>query len=104
MVELNWTLESERWLRDIFNYISVDNPQAASATIESIYEMAQILKTFPESGYIYKRNQSQHIRILLYGHYRIAYLIKPDKNIDILGVFHGSLDIDRYLKEDKYDL
>src|SRR3989304_2541371 len=102
MVELNWTLESERWLRDIFNYISVDNPQAASATIESIYEMAQILKTFPESGYIYKRNQSQHIRILLYGHYRIAYLIKPDKNIDILGVFHGSLDIDRYLKEDKY--
>ena len=104
MVELNWTLESERWLRDIFNYISVDNPQAASATIESIYEMAQILKTFPESGYIYKRNQSQHIRILLYGHYRIAYLVKPDGNIDIIGVFHGSLDIDRYLKEDKYDL
>ncbi|MDO8726921.1 MAG: type II toxin-antitoxin system RelE/ParE family toxin [Candidatus Methanoperedens sp.] len=86
MVELNWTLESERWLRDIFNYISIDNPQAASATIESIYEMAQILKTFPESGY------------------RIAYLIKPDRNIDILGVFHGSLDMDRYLKEDKYDL
>lgn len=104
MVELNWTLESERWLRDIFNYISIDNPQAASATIESIYEMAQILKTFPESGYIYKKNQSQHIRILLYGHYRIAYLIKPDRNIDILGVFHGSLDMDRYLKEDKYDL
>ena len=103
MVELNWTLESERWLRDIFNYISVDNPQAASATIESIYEMAQILKTFPESGYIYKRNP-QHIRILLYGHYRIAYLIKPDGNIDILGVFHGSLNIDRYIKEDKYDL
>jgi plasmid stabilization system protein ParE len=104
MVELNWTLESERWLRDIFNYISIDNPQAASATIKSIYEMAQILKTFPESGYIYKKNQSQHIRILLYGHYRIAYLIKPDRNIDILGVFHGSLDMDRYLKEDKYDL
>jgi leucyl-tRNA synthetase len=29
-------------------------------------------------------------------HYRIAYLIKPDGNIDILGVFHGALDIDRY--------
>lgn len=104
MVELNWTLESERWLRDIFDYISKDNPQAAFATIESIYETAQILKKFPESGYIYKKNQSQHIRILLYGHYRIAYLIKPDRNVDILGVFHGSLDIDRYLKEDKYDL
>jgi toxin ParE1/3/4 len=38
-----------------------------------------------------------HIRILLYGHYRIAYLLKPDDNIDILGVFHGALDLERYL-------
>lgn len=37
------------------------------------------------------------IRILLYEHYRIAYLIKCDDNIDILGVFHGALDIERYL-------
>jgi plasmid stabilization system protein ParE len=51
MVELNWTLESERWITDIFNYISKDNPQAAFSTIKSIYETAQILKKFPESGY-----------------------------------------------------
>lgn len=101
MVELNWTLESERWLKEIFDYISEDNPRAASATIKSIYETAQILKTFPESGYVYKKNRSRDIRILLYGHYRIAYLIRPDTNIDILGVFHGSLDMDRYLKYDK---
>jgi plasmid stabilization system protein ParE len=36
-------------------------------------------------------------RILLYGHYRIAYLIKSADEIDVLGVFHGALDIDRYL-------
>lgn len=39
---------------------------------------------------------SRHVRILLYGHYRIAYVIKDDGNIDILGVFHGSLDISKY--------
>ncbi len=33
----------------------------------------------------------------LYGHYRVVYLIKEDQMIDILGVFHGALDIDRYL-------
>ena len=38
-----------------------------------------------------------HVRILLHGHYRIAYLIKSDDSIDILGVFHGALDIDKYL-------
>ncbi len=39
---------------------------------------------------------SRHVRILIHGHYRIAYLIKDDGNIDILGVFHGALDIGRY--------
>jgi plasmid stabilization system protein ParE len=38
----------------------------------------------------------RHVRILHYGHYRIAYLVKDDGNVDILGVFHGSLDITRY--------
>jgi len=33
---------------------------------------------------------------LLYEHYRIASLVTEEKNIDILGVFHGSLDISRY--------
>ena len=99
MVELNWTFEAEQWLHDIYDYISKENPGAAFQTIESIYKRVQILKQFPESGYCYNRNHSHNIRILLYGHYRIAYLIKPDKNIDILGVFHGSLDIKRYLEE-----
>ncbi len=38
-----------------------------------------------------------HIRILLHGHYRIAYLIKQDGDVDILGVFHGAMELDRYL-------
>ncbi|WP_303702149.1 hypothetical protein [Flexistipes sinusarabici] len=41
-------------------------------------------------------NESE-VRIILYGHYRIAYLLRKPSSIDILGVFHGALDIDRYL-------
>jgi plasmid stabilization system protein ParE len=36
------------------------------------------------------------VRILLYGHYRITYLVRDDGDIDILGVFHGALDISKY--------
>ena len=50
----------------------------------------------PGIGYRYEPEQSREVRILLYEHYRITYLIKADGNIDILGVFHGALDIDRY--------
>jgi toxin ParE1/3/4 len=97
VAEINWTDEAERWLRDIYDYIAQDSPESAIRVVEGIYEKAQSLRQFPEIGYRYDRIPNKHIRILLYGHYRIAYLIKSDENIDILGVFHGSLNIDRYL-------
>ncbi len=95
MAELNWTEESVNWLRDIFEYIEADNPVAARQVIAGIYDRAQLLLEHPEIGYRYE-NSPRNVRILLYGHYRIAYLIKPNGDIDILGVFHGSLEINRY--------
>lgn len=50
MAELIWTEESERWLKDIFDYISADNPAAAEGVVRGIYDRAQTLLTFPESG------------------------------------------------------
>jgi len=95
MAEITWTAEAQRWLEDIFEYVAADNPDAAARTVQGIYERAQDLAAFPEIGYRYS-GSSRHVRILLYGHYRITYLVKDDGNIDILGVFHGSLDITRY--------
>ena len=97
MEKINWTKEAERWLRDIHNYIAQDSPKSAVRVVGAIYEKAQLLSRFPGIGYRHDKIADRHVRILLYGHYRIAYLIKPNGNIDILGVFHGALDIDRYL-------
>lgn len=95
MAEIAWTLEAQRWLEDIFEYIAAENPQAAARTVQGIYERAQALKRFPQLGSRYAAS-ARHVRVLLYGHYRIAYLIKDDGHIDILGVFHGALDITKY--------
>ena len=95
MAEISWTEEAHRWLTDIFEYVAAENPQAAARTVQGIYERVQDLTRFPEIGSRYATS-SRHVRILLFGHYRIAYLIKDDGNIDVLGVFHGSLDITRY--------
>jgi toxin ParE1/3/4 len=77
MAEIAWTEEAQRWLEDIFEYIAADNPVAAARTVQGIYERAQVLKTFPEIGHRYVAS-SRNVRILLYGHYRIAYLVKDD--------------------------
>ena len=95
MAKIDWTEEALRWLEDIFEYIAADNEEAATKTIQGIYDRVQVLADFPEIGQRYLPSK-RNVRILLYGHYRIAYLVKPDQNIDILGVFHGALDISKY--------
>ena len=98
MAEIRWTTEAQMWLKDIYDYISQDNPTAATKVVSGIYEKAQLLQDFPEIGYRYRSEPEGDIRVLLYGHYRIVYLVHSDKTkIDILGVFHGALDMDRYI-------
>ena len=97
MAEIRWTEEAHRWLRDIYDYIAADNPDAAGKVISGIYEKAQVLRNFPEIGHKYRIEEEGEVRILLYGHYRIAYLLRPSSSIDILGVFHSALDINMYL-------
>jgi len=92
---ITWTDEAERWLEDIFEYIAIDDSIAASRVVNDIYERAQVLKAHPEIGYRYQAS-SREVRILLYGHYRITYLVKNNKDVEILGVFHGALDISKY--------
>lgn len=91
MAQIAWTNEALRWLEDIFEYIAADNPDAANRTVEGIFERAQSLAQYPELGHRYLHS-TRSVRILLYGHYLIAYLIKGDGNVDIL----GALDITKY--------
>ena len=99
MAEIRWTVEAEKWLKNIYDYIAQDDPRAAAKVVEGIYGKAQLLKEYPEIGYRYRSEPEGEIRILLYGHYRIAYLLAGNEVIDILGVFHGALEIDRYLPQ-----
>ena len=96
MAEIVWAVESELWLHEIYEYIALDNPRYALKTVNKIREKVLLLKEFPNIGYKYEHRSQENIRIILYGHYRIAYLAGDD-SIKILGVFHGALDIERYL-------
>ncbi len=95
MAQITWTNEALRWLEDIFEYIAADNPTAASETVEGIFARAQVPAEYPEMGQRFA-GSPRNVRILVHGHYRIAYLLKSDGNLDILGVFHSALDIAKY--------
>lgn len=98
MAELRWTAEALDWLKDIHSYIAADNPVAAAKVIDGIVAKAELLRDFPGLGSRLRIVPEGEVRMVLYGHYRIAYLNRSDTGaVEILGVFHGALDIDRYL-------
>jgi plasmid stabilization system protein ParE len=98
MAELRWTPEALDWLERIQRYIGQDNPAAAARVIDGILQKAELLTTFPGIGTRLRVVPEGEIRMILYGHYRIAYLCRSDAEvIDVLGVFHGALEIDNYL-------
>ena len=98
MAEIVWTLEAVRCLEDIHDYIHAVSPTAAHKLISGIYEKIQLLRLHPRLGQRYEPITDREVRETFYGHYRIAYLLKNEQRIEILGIFHSAMDIDRYLK------
>lgn len=97
MGRVRWTEEAVTWLREIHGYIAEDDPEAALRVVRELYARAESLIPFPERGYRYTAISDRHVRVLLWGHYRIAYLVRSSGDVDVLGIFHGALDIERYL-------
>jgi len=53
---ITWTSEAQPWLEDIFEYIAIDDRNAASQVVDDKFERAQILKDNPEIGFRYRES------------------------------------------------
>jgi len=95
---VRWTGESERWLKNIHDYIAQEGyPDRAEKFVSELIVKGDSLKVFPEIGSVYLNRNGVDIRVVYYGHYRIAYRIKDDV-VFILGVFHGRMLLEDYVK------
>ncbi len=98
MAVIVWTREAVRWLEEIHDYIAAERPTAAHGVVAGIYNKVQLLRDHPQLGQRYEPIIDREVRVILYGHYRIAYLVRSEDRIEILGVFHAAMEIERYLK------
>lgn len=94
---MRWTEEAAERLRQIRDYLVERSPRAASETVRGLYELAGSLDRFPERGFLYRTRSGDPVRILLYGHYRVVYRVEADGNVIVIGIFHGAMDLPRYL-------
>jgi len=98
LAQVVWTDEANDWLKKIHDYIARDKPGAAFNVVQSIYQRAQMLAAFPELGHRHRSASGREVRILLWGHYRIVYHVVLNGDVHILGVFHGAMELNQYLK------
>lgn len=95
-MKLLWTKESLHRLKEVDEYVSRDNPDAAIRFVERLISLAETIVDNPKKGRVVPELSLENIRELLYKNYRIVYLIKKS-SIEILTVFEGH----RLLKKDE---
>jgi toxin ParE1/3/4 len=91
-VKVFWTETAVENLSAIYTYIAQNSPQYATRIIDRITKRSQQLANFPLSGRIVPEFETEQIREVIEGSYRIIYYIKPEQ-IDVLAVIHGSQEI-----------
>ena len=89
MVKIVWTQIAIEDLRLIHEYISKDSKLYAERLIEKIIERVDQLETFPKSGRVVPEFETETIRELIEGNYRIIYQILPGQ-VGIVRIHHSA--------------
>lgn len=87
-----WTATAVENLSAIYAYIAQTSPQYAARIVDRITRRSEQIASFPLSGRIVSEFETEEIREIIEGSYRIIYYIKPEQ-IDVLAIIHGSQQI-----------
>ncbi|KGM34194.1 type II toxin-antitoxin system RelE/ParE family toxin [Inquilinus limosus] len=93
---------AESDLKDIIDYIALDNPLAAERVYGAIVATAERLTRFPEIGRVGRLPDTRELTVTSLP-YLIVYQVATE-TVTILAVFHGARDLARALDERKAGL
>ncbi|MDZ8052779.1 MAG: type II toxin-antitoxin system RelE/ParE family toxin [Aulosira sp. ZfuVER01] len=91
-MKVYWTETAVENLSAIYTYIAQNSPQYAARVVDRLTRRSEQIANFPLSGRIVPEFQTEQIREVIEGSYRIIYYIKPEQ-IEVLAVIHGSQQI-----------
>jgi len=90
-MKVHWTEAAEAHLDGIYTYIARDSKAYALRTVDKITKRSKQISAFPQSGRKVAEYDSERVREVFSGSYRIIYYIKSDQ-IDIIAVIHEAMD------------
>ncbi|MFM6629622.1 MAG: type II toxin-antitoxin system RelE/ParE family toxin [Microcystis panniformis] len=88
-----WTETAVNHLSAIYNYISQNSPQYAQRLVERLTRRSEQIANFSFSGRLVPEFETEQIREVIEGSYRIIYYIKPEQ-IDVIAVLHAARNIE----------
>ena len=88
-----WTETAVNHLSAIYNYISQNSPQYAQRLVERLTRRSEQIANFPFSGRLVLEFETEQMREVIEGSYRIIYYIKPEQ-IDVIAVLHAARNIE----------
>ncbi len=91
-MKVYWTETAVENLSAIYAYIAQNSPQYAARIIDRLTRRSEQIANFPLSGRIVPEFETEQIREVIEGSYRIIYYIKLNQ-IDVLAVVHGTQQI-----------
>jgi len=91
-MKIIWSPQAAYDLVENNRYIARENPDAARAIVNNIYEYRKRIKEFPTQGRVVPEIGQQDIREIFCGSYRIIYQIEA-KKILILTIRHMKQEI-----------
>jgi toxin ParE1/3/4 len=89
--ELIWSPSAQLDLKDIAAFIADDSPSAAQRFVKSLFQVAERLADFPESGRIVPEFDDPGIREVIRRPCRIVYRInRTRRTVEIVRVWHAA--------------
>jgi plasmid stabilization system protein ParE len=90
MAEVIWSARSLIDIDEIANYIAKDSYKYAEEQVRQFFLKVKVLEKYPSMGRMVPELQTETIRQILCGHYRIIYEILSKGKIAIITVHHQS--------------
>lgn len=91
--------QARRDVDDIWDYVAVEDREAASRLIDRIYATSRRLADFPESGPA-RPDIAPDVRSLIVGRYLLLYRV-GDSSVEVVRVLHSARNILAALEEAK---
>jgi plasmid stabilization system protein ParE len=94
VASVTWTAPALEDLHEIWAFIARDSELAADGVVARVLGASERLAEFPISGRMVPEKESEAVREIIVGSYRVMYEILSDDEIEVVAVIHGARSLD----------